>query len=79
MVVRITRYVDPDHPNTGYLKIDGSEFPVPKPERHRQILDLAALAALDASALPSRGRLISFAKESYAEAYGLEATLVEDQ
>jgi hypothetical protein len=72
----ITRYVDPSHPDAQYVKINGSEFPVPKPDAHRQILDLAALAALDAS--QTRVRIISLATDAYASTYNLEETHKED-
>ncbi|MBB4635651.1 hypothetical protein FHS01_001663 [Longimicrobium terrae] len=77
MVMKITRYVDPDYPDAGYLKIDGSEFPVPRPESHRQILDLTAIAALAASTADSGGHLIRSAKHSYVALYQLEETWVE--
>lgn len=79
MVMLITRYVDPNHRDAQHVKIDGSLFPVPKPDAHRPILDLAALAALDATSSPSRGRLISLATAAYVATYGLEATQVEDR
>jgi hypothetical protein len=83
MVMLLTRYVDPnDRDARSYVKIDGSEFPVPKPNApnaHRQLLDLAALAALDATGRSSRSQLIRLAIDAYVATYDLEATKREER